>query len=54
MDMTNRGKAGGLGGVEQRRDKGVKSWDNCNSIITKIYFKKEKIIIKIINKQKVG
>ena len=36
-----RGIAGGKGGTEQSGAKG-KNWDNCNSIINKIYLKKKK------------
>ena len=36
-----RGTVGGRGCTGQRGIKGGK-WDNCNSIINKIYFKKEK------------
>ena len=35
--------AGGMGGTRKRRNKGEKKWDNCNSMINKIYFKKQKI-----------
>ena len=31
------GNAGGLGGAGQRRVKERKNWDNCNSIINKIW-----------------
>ena len=37
-------KAGGMlmgGGCKAERDKGEKKWDNCNSIINKIYLKKK-------------
>ena len=34
------GNDGGKGGIEQRGIKGRKEWDNCNSIVNKIYFKK--------------
>ena len=34
---TQGGNAGGLGGTGQRKDK-QKNWENCNSIINKIYF----------------
>ena len=34
------GTAGGRGSAEQRGIKGRKKWDNCNSIINKIYLKK--------------
>ena len=33
----------GGGGAGQRGIKERKKWDNCNSIINKIYFKKEKV-----------
>ena len=36
-----RGNVGGRGDAGQRGIKGGK-WDNCNSIINKIYFKKGK------------
>ena len=32
---------GGKGSAGQREIKGRKKWDNCNSIINKIYLKKE-------------
>ena len=35
---------GGRRVQDGRRIKGRKNWDNCNSIINKIYFKKEQII----------
>ena len=35
--------AGGRGDAGWRRIKGRKKWDNCNSIINKIYIKKIKI-----------
>ena len=35
------GNAGWKGGAEQRGIKRKKIWDNCNSIISKIYLKKE-------------
>ena len=38
------GTAGGLGGAGQRGDKGGK-WGNCNSIINKIYLKKESKVL---------
>ena len=31
------------GGCRAWRDKGEKKWNNCNSIINKIYFKKYKM-----------
>ena len=34
------GNAGRWSGAGQRGIKGRKKWDNCNSIINKIYFKK--------------
>ena len=34
------GNAGGRRVAEQREIKGRKKWDNCNSIINKIYLKK--------------
>ena len=34
------GNDGGRGGTGQRGIKGRKKWDNCNSIINKIYLKK--------------
>ena len=37
------GNAGGRGDTEQRGIKGRKKWDNCDSIIYKIYFKKGKM-----------
>ena len=46
-----RGIAGGKGGTEQSGAKG-KNWDNCNSIINKIYLKiiipSERIQTKIV------
>ena len=40
--QTKRGDAGGRGGDAGRKgERGEKNWDNCNSIINKIYFKKE-------------
>ena len=33
------GNAGGSGGAGWRGIKGRKKWDNCNSMINKIYFK---------------
>ena len=38
------GNAGGRGDARWRGIKGRKKWDNCNSIINKIYLKKEKNI----------
>ena len=38
----------GGGGVQAVGDKGEKKWDNCNSIINKIYLKNK--IYKIIKK----
>ena len=35
------GNAGGRGGTGRRGIKGRKKWDNCNSIINKIYFLKK-------------
>ena len=35
------GNAGGRGDTGQKRIKGRKKWDNCNSIINKLYFKKK-------------
>ena len=42
--MTHRhdlrwGNAGVKGAIRAERDKGEKKWDNCNSIINKIYLK---------------
>ena len=37
------GNAGGRGGARCRGIKGRKKWDNCDSIIYKIYFKKGKM-----------
>ena len=45
MDMNKGGGEGnavGKGGAGWRGRKERKKWDNCNSIINKIYFKKEK------------
>ena len=44
MDMNERGggNAGRRGDTGRRRIKGRKKWDNCNSIINKIYLKKKK------------
>ena len=36
------GNAGGMGGTGQRGIKGRKNWDNCNSIIKKIYLKEKR------------
>ena len=33
------GNGAGMGGAGQMGIKGRKKWDNCNSIINKIYFK---------------
>ena len=35
------GNDGGRGNAGQRRIKGRKKWDNCNSIINKTYLKRE-------------
>ena len=41
------GNAGGRGGAGQRGVKGREKWDNCNSIINKIYiFKKAGKVLK--------
>ena len=37
----NRGNVRGNRGTRQKKIKGRKKWDNCNSIINEIYFKKE-------------
>ena len=34
------------GGYRVDENKGERKWDNCNSIINKIYIKKEVVIIK--------
>ena len=39
------GNAGGKVGARQRGIKGRKKWDNCNSIINKIYLKIYRIIL---------
>ena len=40
MDMSCGGEGGvRRGGARWRGNKGEKKWDNCNSIINKIYFK---------------
>ena len=36
---TKVGIAGGNGGVPARKGQRGKNWDNCNSIINKIYLK---------------
>ena len=38
------GNAGGGQGTRQRGIKGREKWDNYNSIINKIYFKKHKLL----------
>ena len=38
----SRGNAGGRGSAVWRGIKGRKKWDNCNSIINKIYLKKKR------------
>ena len=45
IDMTHEhelkwGNEDGRGCAEQRGIRGREEWDNCNSIINKIYFKK--------------
>ena len=43
------GNAGGRGCVGQRAIK-ERKWDNCNSIINKIYFfKKESVFVELMN-----
>ena len=37
------GDAGGRGSAGLMGIKGKKRWDNCNSVINKIYFKKKKV-----------
>ena len=34
------GNACGIGGNKEEGNKGEKKWDNCDSIINKIYFRK--------------
>ena len=40
--MGMRGNAGGRGGCRAEGNKGWGKWDNCNSIMNKIYFLKKK------------
>ena len=43
-EVRGPGNAGGREGAGQRGIKGRKKWNNCNSIINKIYFKKRNIL----------
>ena len=45
-DLRGEGMLVG-GGVQGKGDKGKKKWDNCNSIINKIYLKNKNKIMKI-------
>ena len=45
-ELRGQGMLKGIGAPGGERERGEKIWDNCNSIINKIYFKKRKIFFR--------